>query len=262
MDVGKPVAIAVVSCFLFGSFAVGASAHTPSKPLLRIAKTRSSIKPHGWLSPWTRGSVRILLSVRSPSGRFERVAARRVTLERSRDHDGDGTRDSTFETTFRRPPDGACRVVVRYRHEGSVASDSDVFDCAMPEFGTGEVEFTSVGEPPRIIDVFLAETEVQRQYGLMYRRWLHPEWGMVFMFEQDGNGGFWMKNTIIPLSIAFFDVNGRIVDILHMEPCYEPPPEGCPTYTPDSSYRGALEVNQGAFSEWGIEEGDLIEVRD
>ena len=69
------------------------------------------------------------------------------------------------------------------------------------------------------------------------------------------SGGFWMKNTLIPLSIAFFDARGRILRMLDMEPCRE---EDCPLYDPGVPYHGALEVNRGAFQRWGVRAGDRI----
>jgi uncharacterized membrane protein (UPF0127 family) len=66
-----------------------------------------------------------------------------------------------------------------------------------------------------------------------------------------------MKNTLIPLSVAFWDEAGRIVAILDMEPC---PANPCPTYDPGSSFVGALEVDQGRFASDGVAIGDRIEV--
>lgn len=106
-----------------------------------------------------------------------------------------------------------------------------------------------------LIDVEVAENEQQRRLGLMHRESLDEDSGMVFVFFEPSSGGFWMKNTTIPLSIAFFDIEGRILRILDMEPCTEDP---CPSYDPGVAYRGALEVNRGAFDEWGVEEGDVI----
>jgi uncharacterized protein len=91
--------------------------------------------------------------------------------------------------------------------------------------------------------------------GLMHREELAPGEGMVFLFDEDETSGFWMKNTLIPLSIAFYDANGVIVRILDMEPCTEEP---CPVYEPGAPYRGALEVNRGAFRRLGVEAGDRV----
>ena len=78
---------------------------------------------------------------------------------------------------------------------------------------------------------------------------------MLFVFEEDVDFGFWMKNTLIPLSIAFADAGGEIVRILDMEPCEADP---CTAYEPEATYRTALEVNQGAFADWGVAEGDRL----
>ena len=84
--------------------------------------------------------------------------------------------------------------------------------------------------------------------------------GMVFDFgDQPQSGEFWMKNTLIPLSIAFVDDGRRIVTILEMEPCDAEP---CPTYRADDWYVWAIEANAGWFERQGIEVGDTIEETD
>ena len=112
-------------------------------------------------------------------------------------------------------------------------------------------------EGSTLIDVEIAETDEQHQLGLMNRTCLDEDRGMVFIFFEESSGGFWMKNTLIPLSIAFFDVEGKIVKILDMEPCKEEP---CEIYDPGVPYMGALEVNEGSFDDWDIEEGDELQV--
>jgi len=125
-----------------------------------------------------------------------------------------------------------------------------------PAFERGSVNLDA--EQAVAVAVEIAETDEQRQFGLMFRKFLPPKAGMVFLFPQETTGGFWMKNTLIPLSIAFYDTDGRILRILDMEPCTADP---CPVYDPGVAYRGALEVNRGAFERWGVEEGDRIELR-
>lgn len=112
---------------------------------------------------------------------------------------------------------------------------------------------TSTGDVP--VQVEVADDEDERTHGLMGRTELGEEAGMVFLFPADTRGAFWMKNTLIPLSIAFYAADGRIVRILDMEPCREDP---CPLYEPGVAYRGALEVNQGAFDRWNVREGDRV----
>ena len=111
--------------------------------------------------------------------------------------------------------------------------------------GSGEV----------VVQVEVADTQAARQRGLMGRRTLGADAGMVFVFPESVRGAFWMKDTLIPLSIAFYDEEGRILRILDMEPCRRDP---CPLYDPGVAYRGALEVDRGAFRRWGVQTGDVL----
>jgi uncharacterized membrane protein (UPF0127 family) len=105
------------------------------------------------------------------------------------------------------------------------------------------------------VAVEIADTQEEREVGLMQRESLPDDAGMIFLFEEETAGGFWMKNTLIPLSIAFAAGDGTILRILDMEPCEADP---CEIYDPGVPYESALEVNQGAFADWGVEEGDLL----
>jgi uncharacterized protein len=109
------------------------------------------------------------------------------------------------------------------------------------------------------VEVEIADTTEERARGLMGRESLPDDAGMLFVFSQPNAGGFWMKDTLIPLSIAFVRSDGRIVRILDMEPCRRDP---CPVYDPGVTYVRALEVNRGAFKRWGVEEGDKLEIVD
>ncbi|MGH3066526.1 MAG: DUF192 domain-containing protein [Gaiellaceae bacterium] len=84
----------------------------------------------------------------------------------------------------------------------------------------------------------LAMTSAQRAVGLMNRR-RAPKDGMLFVFPHETTGGFWMKNTLVPLTIAFFDTRGKRVRKLSMTPCRQ---ESCPVYSPGRRYRFALEL--------------------
>ncbi|MGH2748688.1 MAG: DUF192 domain-containing protein [Actinomycetota bacterium] len=125
-----------------------------------------------------------------------------------------------------------------------------------PTFGTGRA-LIDTGEESVLIDLEVAERDEQRFRGLMFRECLPADSGMAFIYFDETSGGFYMKNTLIPLSIAFFDEEGTILEILDMEPCEEDP---CEIYDPGVAYFGALEVNQGAFERWGVEEGDRITI--
>jgi uncharacterized membrane protein (UPF0127 family) len=111
---------------------------------------------------------------------------------------------------------------------------------------------------PVLVRVEIAETPAQRQRGLMFRRSLAPNRGMVFLFPAEVRGPFWMKNTLVPLSIAFYARDGRIRRILDMTPCRRDP---CRLYSPGVAYHGALEVNRGAFRRWGVRVGDRVTLR-
>ena len=84
----------------------------------------------------------------------------------------------------------------------------------------------------------LALTSAQQQRGLMFRR-KAPTDGMLFVFSQATSGGFWMKNTLVPLTIVYFDTAGRRVRRMSMTPCHKDP---CRIYDPGKQYRYALEL--------------------
>jgi uncharacterized protein len=84
----------------------------------------------------------------------------------------------------------------------------------------------------------LALTSAQRQRGLMFRR-KAPKDGMLFVFSTPTTGGFWMKNTLVPLTIVFFDSRGKRVRKLQMTPCRT---ASCQVYDPGRTYRFALEL--------------------
>lgn len=136
-----------------------------------------------------------------------------------------------------------------------VACSGDDGAPAAPDAEAAVVIRTADG--PVELDLELADTSDERATGLMGREDIGPHDGMAFTFEAPTDGSFWMKNTLIPLSIAFWDEDGRIVGILDMEPCADDP---CPTYGPGVPYVGALEVEQGAFDEHGVEVGDRLEL--
>jgi uncharacterized membrane protein (UPF0127 family) len=84
----------------------------------------------------------------------------------------------------------------------------------------------------------LALTSGQQQRGLMFRK-KAPADGMLFVFSQATSGGFWMKNTLVPLTIVYFDTAGRRVRRMSMTPCRKDP---CRVYDPERQYRYALEL--------------------
>ena len=115
----------------------------------------------------------------------------------------------------------------------------------------GRVRLTVGGEQ---FDVELAVTPEQRRQGLMFRERLGEREGMLFVFDDEQTVSFWMRDTPLPLSIAFIDARGVIVHVADMVPYSEAP---VPSRYP---VRYALEVNKGALERAGIEVGDLVEL--
>lgn len=111
-----------------------------------------------------------------------------------------------------------------------------------PPAGLEGFETSTITVDGRELAVAVAETPDQRSRGLMGVTDLGGLDGMLFVFQVDSDGGFWMKNTLIPLDIVFFAADGGFVDSLTMAPCTEDP---CPTYRPGGSYRYALEAPAG-----------------
>ena len=119
---------------------------------------------------------------------------------------------------------------------------------------TKMIKILSGNRETRLI-VQVADTQRKREKGLMFVGKLPENEGMLFVFSEKIYGGFWMKNTLIPLSIAFLDSDGEILKILDMEPCIE---DKCPAYDPELSYHYAIEVNLGWFEKNQIKEGDYV----
>ena len=119
----------------------------------------------------------------------------------------------------------------------------------------GAVLTIDTGESTVELQVEIADTTEEQQKGLMGRESLPEDAGMVFLHETPSGGGFWMKNTLIPLTVAFWDESNEILEMIDMEPCEEDP---CTVYTPAASWIGAVEVNQGYLEEQGVEVGDTV----
>jgi len=101
--------------------------------------------------------------------------------------------------------------------------------------------------------VEVVNTPEQRATGLMNRFSLQPDHGMLFVFEQPQPLGFWMKNTYVPLSIAFVDASGKIVNIDDMKPLDET------THWSSGLAAYAIEMKQGWFAGKGIIAGDIVQ---
>ena len=102
------------------------------------------------------------------------------------------------------------------------------------------------------VEVEVADDMDEMRKGLMGRTALAEDAGMLFVYPEERELSFWMRDTLIPLSIAFLDGEGRIVDIQDMRAL----DDTLPHYTSAEPARYALEVNKGFFDERGVEVGD------
>ena len=134
---------------------------------------------------------------------------------------GSGDRSPAPETTVETPETGP--VIIQTSNDGNVRVRAEIAD-DMNEMAIGLMERTALAEDS----------------------------GMLFVYPEEREMSFWMKNTLIPLSIAFMDSEGRIVDIQDMKPLDDTPPH----YVSAQPAQYALEVNKGFFDERRVEVGD------
>lgn len=105
-----------------------------------------------------------------------------------------------------------------------------------------------------VITAEVATTPVQRQMGLMFRKSLAPNHGMAFVFDYPSTQCMWMRNTFIPLSVAFIADDGTIVNIENMKPHDDTTP-----YCSTRRVRYALEMTDGWFAARGLKAGSRID---
>jgi len=98
----------------------------------------------------------------------------------------------------------------------------------------------------------VANSEEDRRMGLMFRKSLAENQGMLFIYEKEGRYAMWMKNTNVALSVAFIDRNGAILNIEDMEPQTED------SHGSKGVAKFSLEMNQGWFKKRGIKKGDHV----
>jgi uncharacterized membrane protein (UPF0127 family) len=130
---------------------------------------------------------------------------------------------------------------------------------AMPGFGEISYRIDRMSNTTRC--ALLADTPQQREQGLMRvtDRTLGNHDGMLFRFQDVQTGAFWMKDTILPLSIAYFGPDGRLVSTTDMEPCLNRGND-CPGYPAGGPFKYALEVPKGGLGPVGIGPGAHISV--
>jgi uncharacterized membrane protein (UPF0127 family) len=123
---------------------------------------------------------------------------------------------------------------------------------ALPPVGLAQPAVTTLTVRFFQITAEVADTPALRTRGLMGRQSLPPNHGMLFVFEQPQQQCFWMRNTPLPLSIAFLDDEGRISSMADMQPLSEA------THCSHVPVRYALEMEQGWFTKRGIQPGEII----
>lgn len=113
----------------------------------------------------------------------------------------------------------------------------------------GVVELTLAGKR---LDAELADTPELRSRGLMYRTYLGPDQGMLFIFDQAERHCMWMRNTPLPLSVAFIDASGRIINLADMTPFSDT------AHCASRPARYAVETRLGWFARNGVGTGDRV----
>jgi uncharacterized protein len=129
---------------------------------------------------------------------------------------------------------------------------TDFAGCAPKKLEVREIYIERNGTALATIKAEIARTPEERTQGLMYRKKLSDGEGMLFVFERDEVLSFWMKNTVIPLSLAYIASDGRIVEIMDLRP------NDLNSVKSSRSVRYALEVPQGWFSRAGVQPGDIV----
>lgn len=124
--------------------------------------------------------------------------------------------------------------------------------CALAQ-SIGSFPVTQLNSGIHVIKAEVASNEAQREQGLMFREKMGANEGMVFVFDGPVGACMWMKNTLLPLSVAFIDDDGRIVNIEDMKP------QTLDSHCAKKLVRYALEMNLGWFKQKAIKPGSVIE---
>lgn len=129
----------------------------------------------------------------------------------------------------------------------SAAGPAGAADRPNPPLETAEIALGTA-----TLKAEIADNETERSRGLMFRKSLAEGRGMLFVFDTDQRVSFWMKNTSLPLSIAYISADGTLTQILDLVPFSETPRPS------ERSVRYALEVPQGWFARAGVRVGDRM----
>lgn len=123
----------------------------------------------------------------------------------------------------------------------------------VPQFASGELVISRGVQPMQKLSVEIAKTPSEMEYGLMFRRDMAPNHGMIFLFPYPQHIQMWMKNTFLPLDMVFFDEQQRIVAIAaNAKPLNEA------IIDPGTSAKYVLEINAGLAAKWSLQPGDTF----
>ena len=143
----------------------------------------------------------------------------------------------------------ACRRLLQAVFSLSLAAPFAVFAQDAPQLN---LQRTTLGAGMYQISAQLALTPEQRQTGLMFRKEMPQQEGMLFVFEQASQQCFWMRNTFLPLTAAFIADDGTIVNLADMKP------QTTDSHCSAQPVRYVLEMNQGWFAKKGIKAGTRL----
>lgn len=108
------------------------------------------------------------------------------------------------------------------------------------------------GTEKKSFKVEIADDETERSRGLMFRENMAPDHGMLFVYSEQQQVAFWMKNTILPLDLVFIDASGKVVGVKQGTPYSEAP------ISPGVPARFVLELNAGTAARIGLDDGDTV----
>jgi uncharacterized protein len=138
------------------------------------------------------------------------------------------------------------------------AAQGPMGDAPVDDVGETVITITDASGNVTACCVMVAANPAQRERGLMEVTDLAGYEGMLFAWDADTSGGFWMRNTPTPLDIAWYAADGSFVSAVEMEPCGDS--DSCPTYYPEGDYRFALETFQGELATIGAGPGSKLTV--
>jgi uncharacterized membrane protein (UPF0127 family) len=150
------------------------------------------------------------------------------------------------------PASGGCRPTTTNEAQPDT-SQSKTITAAPPEVSVPRVVLSPPGQDPVSVTVEVVDNNETRQRGLMYRKHLDPEAGMLFVFDRDEHHTFWMHNTLIPLDMLFIKADWTVLGIVENA---EPMTDSMREVPGESRY--VLEVNAGFSRRHGLQAGTSV----